>query len=120
SYPVCGTCGEQPPSFRIRAHIENEDGKKRYFDIRHTHDGRKFEDPIDLLFTLKQIRLEMMAGEFNADKYAQYKVRKGLLFKNFVQEYLEFNEKRLLRNVITSYGMKGKVKYTKVLTGYFG
>lgn len=120
-FPICGSCGETPPSLRIRAKIVGENKVVRHVDIRHSHTGERLTDEIDCLATIKQIETEIALGIFDARKYESKKSKDNFKFSSFVDEdYLAFHKKRLERDEITPYGMKHKTKYCKTLKEFFG
>lgn len=128
TYPICCECGFPPERLRIKARVIDENLKVKYRDIRH-FGGQRLSEINDVLGVLNQIDNEIYLGIFDIKKYNSKKRRDSFLFKNFIhyekekhgeEGYLEHSRNRAARNEITYYGMKGKIKYCRVLEKFFG
>ncbi len=113
--PVCDSCHEPPPLYRIRAQVKDRYGDIKYITVRHSQNGKRLTKPFHCLTLLETIDEELEAGVFDISKYGSKKMKESYKFKNFAKSYLEHNQRRLERGEITPYGMKGKKKYVKIL-----
>lgn len=120
SYPACNSCNRPPHLLRIKARVIDLQGVKKYVYIRYNQYGERLNDIDDCFLVLKKIDQDVDHGAFDVRAYESKKTRDSFLFKNFVQSYLGFHQKRLDRQEITPYGYESKVKYTKFLVAYFG
>lgn len=119
-FPICSGCQKTPKKYRIRARVVDEANTIKYIDIRHDHMGRRLVKARDCLGLIDRVNDESKAGKFDVRTYESVKKKDRFLFRNFVPEYLEFQQKRHERGEITEYSFDSKKKYSKMLLPYFG
>lgn len=95
--PCCDSdhCDNNPSLFRINARISDENGAKRTITIRHSQDGERLTDPIEVITTLKRIKQEINEGNFDCRKYDSATSKDSFLFENVLFKYFAYYDKRL-------------------------
>lgn len=119
--PVCEDCNKNPALYRIDADSRDVHGIKKIIAIRHTKDNERLDSPSAVAYIIKVIQKEMSDGSFNLKHYASKKSKASFIFENYVEEYLEHQERRLARNEITPKGLhdkKGLIR--REILPYFG
>lgn len=119
--PKCELCNKNPAFYRIDADTKDVHGRKKIVPIRNTKDEERLNSPSAVAYIIKVIQKEMSDGSFNLNHYASKKSKATFIFGNYVVEYLEHQERRLIRGEITPKGLldkKGLIK--RELLPYFG
>ena len=119
--PVCIQCGKDPSLFVIDTDAKDVNGNKIPFRIRHTKDGERLDSRENVAYIIKVIQKEISEGTFNIRMYASAKNKESFIFKNYIIEYLKFQELRVVKSELTPKGLidkKGLIK--RELLPYFG
>jgi integrase len=108
--PVCPNpkCGKHPEVFVIVATVEDADGLKKRIKIRHTQEGIRLKDVVDVVYTLRTVNREIDSQTFDVRRYESQESRESFKFDKVIEAYLSYHEKRLLRGEISPAGLKDK------------
>lgn len=119
--PVCGLCEKFPGFFVIDADSKDAHGNKTIIRIRNTKDDERLTSPDAVSYIIRVIQKELSDGSFNIRHYASKATKASFIFKNYVEEYLAHQERRLAREEITPKGLHDKRGLLKrELLPYFG
>lgn len=106
--PVCSKCGKNPDLYVISASVIDMAGTHKRVKIRHSQDGARLTDFVDVLATLKQIDMEVTRGTFDIRRYSSNESRESFNFSKIIEDYLVFHEKRQARGELSPAGLKDK------------
>lgn len=106
--PVCSKCGEYPALYVIVATVTDETGLKKRIKIRHTQEGQRLKDYLDVSFTLRNVLREVKTNTFDVRRYESEESRESFTFKSILSKYLEHHERRLARGELSPAGLKDK------------
>lgn len=107
SIPVC-KCGEYPKSFVIVAKVITEDGIEKRIKVRHSQEGIRLKDYLDVVYTLRKVSQEIKEKTFEVKRYESIESRESFKFSNFVKIYEKHFEDQKLIGSITKGGLKDK------------
>ena len=106
--PRCNSCNKYPPLFHIDADIKDANGNPGRIKIRNDSDNNRLETISSVLHTLRKVQDEIKAGEFDVTRYVSKEARESFRFKNYIVEYLKFQDQKLLDGLITPKGLRDK------------
>lgn len=108
--PVCGSCGKEPPTYRVRRYLPGKYGEEsRRIEIRHGKDNKKLEDIFDAISVMKEIDREIEAGTFDPQNYGSKEVVARFNFTHFVEKtYLPMCEAMVQNGEIKPSVLKNK------------
>jgi integrase len=106
--PTCSKCGKDPELYVIVATVKDETGLKKRIKIRHTQDGKRLKEYLDVTYTLQQVLREIKEESFDVRRYESQESRESFRFDRVVENYLGFHEKRVARGDLSPGGLKDK------------
>lgn len=119
SIPVCKKCNQYPELFVIVARVKDENGVDKRVRIRHTQEGKRLKDYLDVSYTLRNVLREMETNTFDVRRYESEESRESFKFQSVVESYLAHHESRLLIGKISPAGLKDKKTIIKNHLDYF-
>lgn len=85
--PVCGTCGKEPATYRVRRYLPGKHGEEsKRIEIRNDKDNKKLTDVIDAISVMKDIDREIENGTFDPSNYGSKEVVAKFKFSHFVEK----------------------------------
>ena len=111
--PTCNTCNSEPRFYIIDCTAMDVNGDKIRHRIRHTKDRVRLDSAYKVAYILDVIVSEMKAGEFDIRQYDSAKSKEAFIFKNFANEFLNYQTARWSRGDIspkTLENSKGLIK----------
>lgn len=106
--PKCASCNQYPPLFHIDADAKDANGAPVRVKIRNDQNNNRLLNISQVIFTLQNIQEEINKGEFDVTRYVSKDARESFRFKNYVVEYLKFQEVRLSRKELTPKALRDK------------
>jgi integrase len=111
--PKCAECNQYPPLFHVDADAKDPNGANIRVKIRNDQNNNRLTNISQVIFTLQTIQKEISEGEFDVTRYVSKDARESFRFKNFIEEYLKVQNKRLQHQKITPKALRDKKSLIK-------